>query len=355
MTLLTAAAVLILALAAGCGQESGTAGNGKTKFLVGFANSSLNHPWRVAIQDAILGEAAKYPDIQVVTTEAKEQPSKQLSDVEDLLARGIDLLLVCTVEGEPFRPAVKAVNRAGIPLVPVDRNIIGPDYTCYVGQSNLEIGRRVADYIAAELTKRYKEPRGKVIELQGTPGNVPTEHRKEGFHERLADKYPGIEIVASQNTDYTRAGGMRVMENLLQAHSEIDAIYTHEDEIALGAIEALKAAGRMDGSIIIAGNGGSGAALESIRNGEMTACASYSPIDAGTIGMRAAAKILHGEQVPKDIPLEGAIITKDNLDQYERPNMENTDYIHTVDLDSSTLPARGRALHAPALSETQGA
>jgi len=111
----------------------------------------------------------------------------------------------------------------------------------------------------------------------------------------------------------------------------------------------------LDGSIIITGNGGSGAALESIRDGEMTACASYSPIDAGTIGMRAAAKILHGEQVPKDIPLEGAIITKDNLDQYERPNMKNTDYIHTVDLESTTLPDRGRDPQAPTISETQGA
>ncbi len=320
-----------------CGQR-GTSEMGEGDFLVGFANSSLNHPWRVAIQEAILAEAAKYPDIRVVTTEAKEQPAKQLSDVEDLLARGIDLLLVCTVEGEPFRPAVAEVKRAGIPLVPVDRNIIGDDYTVYVGQSNLEIGERVADYIAEELTKRKGEPSGKVIELQGTPGNVPTEHRREGFHRRIAEKYPDIEIVASQNTDYTRAGGMRVMENLLQAHPQIDAIYTHEDEIALGAIEALKAAGRMSEDIIITGNGGSGAALQSIRNGEMTACATYSPIDAGTIGMRAAAKILHGESAPKDIVLHGAIVTAENLEHFARPDMGNTDYVYTVDLQTTDLP-----------------
>lgn len=128
------------ALLSSCGKQ-GPSGSGSVrgkKFVVGFANSSLNHPWRIAIQDAILAEARKYPDIQVVCTEAKEQPAKQVSDVEDLLSRRVDLLLVCTVKGEPFRPAVEAVKRAGIPLVPVDRAIIGPDCTCFVGQSNVD-------------------------------------------------------------------------------------------------------------------------------------------------------------------------------------------------------------------------
>jgi len=327
-------AVLCVGLVVGCGAKKETSKG--EEFVVGFANSSLNHPWRIAIQDAILNEAKKYPDIKVVCTEAKEQSAKQVNDVEDLLSRGVDLVMVCTVEGEPFAPAVESVKRAGVPLVPVDRAIVGPDYTCFVGQSNKDIGRNAADYIASHLLKKYGKATGRVVELQGTPGNVPTEHRKEGFHARMAEKYPQIKIIASQNTDYTRASALRVMENILQGQKEIDAIYTHEDEIALGAIEALKASKRL-GGVVITGCGGSKAALESIRKGEMTACATYSPIDAGTIGMRASAKILHGEDVPKDIPLFGTMIDKANIDKFHKPGMV---YVYTVDLDSKELPAK---------------
>lgn len=310
----------------------------EAKFLVGFSNSSLNHPWRVAINDAIVREAMKYPDIRLVTTEAKEKSDKQIADIEDLIAQGIDLLLVCTVKGETFGPAIKKLQDARIPFIPVDRNILTDEYACYVGQSNLDIGRQVADYVATELTRKYGEPRGKAVEICGVAGDVPSTERKEGFWKRVQEAYPGIEILASQHTDYTRGQSRAVMENLLEAHPVIDVVYTHEDEIALGAIRALKAAGRLDG-VIVCGNGGSGAALKSIQRGEMTACASYSPVDAGTIGMRVASKMLHGEPVSRVVRLTGTIITRENVEQFLRPEMGDADYVYTVDLEGTGIPA----------------
>lgn len=308
------------------------------KIVIGFANSSMSHPWRIAINDSILAEAAKYPDIQVITTQADENAEKQLTNVENMLTQGIKLLLICTVSGEGSRPIVDAVKRANVPLVPVDRNIVTNDYTAFVGQSNLQFGSDMADYIAGELTKKYGEPRGNVVELRGNPNDVPSQDRAKGFSQRLAQKYPKIQLVASQSTDYSRTSSTGAMENILQAQPKIDAVYTHEDEIALGAIIAIKEAKRL-GEMIVTGCGGSGAALESVKAGEMTACGTYSPIDAGTIGMRVAAKIVHGESVPREVPLSGAIITKGNVAKFERPGMKTTDYVYTVDLQSKDLPA----------------
>jgi ribose transport system substrate-binding protein len=309
--------VLIMASTAmvfASGQQEGTSVE-DAEFIVGFANSSVEHPWRIAIQNAIVDEAGKYDDIAIITTEAGEDPVRQVHNVEDMIARGIDLLLVCTVEGEPFKPAVEMMKDAGIPLVPVDRAIIGNDYTCYVEQSNIDICKRAADWIAEQMVEKYGKPVGKVVELQGVPGNIPAEHRRIGFHEQIDAKYPGLEIVSAQPTDYTRANSINVMENIIQGQSEIDAVYTHEDEIAFGAIDALKEAKRLEG-VIITGNGGSDRALASIKKGELTACFTYSPIDFGLVGMQMAAKILHGEDVPKIVNLQGDIITSANVDKY---------------------------------------
>jgi ribose transport system substrate-binding protein len=328
---------LVLLMVGACDRQPSQSG-GKDKITIGFANSSMSHPWRVAINDSILAEAAKYPDLRVITTQADENAEKQLTNVENMLTQGIRLLLICTVSGEGSRPIVDAVKRANVALVPVDRNIVTNDYTAFVGQSNLQFGRDMADYIADELKKKYGEPRGNVVELCGNPNDVPSQDRAKGFGQRVSEKYPKIQIVATQSTDYSRTSSTGAMESILQAQPKIDAVYTHEDEIALGAIIAIKEAKRL-GEVIVTGCGGSGAALESIKAGEMTACGTYSPIDAGTIGMRVAAKIVHGEPVPREVPLSGAIITKANVAKYERPGMKTTDYVYTVDLQSRDLPA----------------
>lgn len=288
----------------------------KKGFKIAFANSSLNHPWRIGIQDAIANTAKKYPEIvEFYTNEAGEDPVVMNNNVEDLISKGIDLLLVCTVEGEPFAPSMQLCKEKGIPLVPVDRGVVGEDYTCFITQNNITCGEDGANFIAEELKKKYGDYKGKVVELQGVPGNLPAELRKKGFHDTMESKYPNIEIVAAQPTDYTRANSLEVMENILQAQKQIDAVFTHEDQIAFGAIDALKEANRLEG-VIITGNGGSKDALDSVKAGEMTACITYSPIDHGILAIETAVKILNGEKVEKDMKFDGDIITKDNVDKY---------------------------------------
>lgn len=344
MTCAVALSVATFIFSTGCDRgtnsssSSSSAGEPK-QVLIGFANSSMSHPWRVAINDSILAEAAKYPDIKVITTQADENAEKQLTNVENMLSQQIKLLLICTVSGEGSRPIVAATKREGIPIVPVDRNIVTGDFTAFVGQSNVQFGRDMADYIAEQIAKKGGggEPVGVVVELRGNPNDVPSQDRHNGFTQHMAEKYPKVNIVASQSTDYSRTNSTAVMENILQAQKKIDAVYTHEDEIALGAIIAIKEAKRL-GEMIVTGCGGSGAALESVKAGEMTACGTYSPIDAGTMGMRVAARIVHKEAVPRELNLSGAIVTRENVAKFERPGMKATDYVYTVDLHGRDLP-----------------
>jgi ribose transport system substrate-binding protein len=330
-------AVLLMSVGCGSGADSGTASTGSDAddstetFKVGFANSSLDNPWRVGIQNAIEKNFAKYPEVELITNEAGEDPIRMNNNIEDLIAQGVDMILCCTVEAEPFEVSAKLCADQGIPLILVDRGINSDNYTCFISQSNMQIGYDSADWAADEMTKRYGEAIGKVVELQGVPGNLPAEQRRESFHTYAAEHYPGLEIVAAQPTDYSRANAMEVMENILQSQKEIDVVYTHEDEIALGAIKALQEAGRLEGVLVI-GDGGSTNALNAIKEGTMAATATYSPIDFGYVAVETAMQYLNGGTIDKVVEFTGSMITQDNIDEY-LSQIEETgeDFVSTLE------------------------
>lgn len=290
-------------------------GDGEKKFKVGFANSSLDNPWRISIQNTIEEEFAKYPEVELITNEAGEDPIRLNNNIEDMISQGVDLILCCTVESEPFEVSAELCQKEGIPLILVDRGITSGNYTCFIQQSNYQIGYDAADWAAEQMVARYGEEKGKVVELQGVPGNLPAEERKISFHDQVEKEHPGLEIVAAQPTDYSRANSLEVMENILQSQSEIDVVYTHEDEIALGAIKALEEVDRLDGVLVI-GNGGSKDAIEAVKEGKMACCMLYSPIDFGRLAVETAMKYLNGEEIEKDITFTGGMVTAENVDQY---------------------------------------
>lgn len=291
-----------------------TVGDAGKTYKIGFANSSLANPWRVGIQNAIEAEVAKIANAEFVTNQADEDATTLNNNVEDLIAQACDIILVCTVDGDTFENAALDCQRAGIPLIFCDRGITtSENYTSYIQQSNIALGADSADWLAEQLTAKYGSAKGKVVELQGTPGNLPAEERKQGFHETIEEKYPDIEIVSAQPTDYTRTNALEVMENVIQACPEIDAVFTHEDEIAIGAIQALEEANRLEDTIII-GDGGSRDALNYIKEGKMTMTMSYSPVDFGIVGVQTAIAVLNGETVDQVIQITGQVVDKDNVD-----------------------------------------
>ena len=280
------------------------------KFKVGFSQGTMNHPFRVAmVEENVAYAKENYPNMEIVVTDANNESSKQVTDVEDLLAQEIDLLIISPLTAEALTDVVARVMEEGIPVVTLDRNV-NIEVTSFVGAENKPMGVASAKKLA-EMT----DEKANIIEIQGTAGASATIDRHDGFVEELAN-YPEMKIVAEQYCDYLREPAMTYMEDMLQRYGEgeIDAIYTHNDEMALGAVEAIRAAGRTDEGILVIGMDGTEVAFDAIKSGEMAFTVVY-PYCAPE-GVQVAYDILTGKTVEKRIVLDTAVIDKDNVEEW---------------------------------------
>lgn len=307
---------MVATMAAGCSNgnsggsdgDSGSSGDGEKKYTIGLSQGTMNHPFRVAMVDENVAYAEEnYPEFEVIATDGQNDSATQAQDVEDLLARGIDLLIISPLTSDALTPVCQKAMDQGIPVVTLDRNV-ECDVTCFIGAENKPMGVASADKLAEAL-----DGKGKIVEIQGTAGASATIDRHDGFAEQLEAEYPDMEIIATQYCDYLREDAMTFMDDTLQRFGpgEIDAIYCHNDEMALGALEALRAAGREDEEILIVGMDGSEDAFKEIEAGNMFFTVFY-PYCAPE-GMQAAYEILEGDGVDARWELETTIIDKDNV------------------------------------------
>jgi ABC-type sugar transport system substrate-binding protein len=320
-----AALSLTLALAAlalgGCRKEGGggTAGGGgarrEGKLRVGFSQMEESGPWRIAETASMRDEARKRADrFELIVTNAQGQTAKQVSDVEDLIAQRVDAIFLAPREARGFEGALQAAREAKIPVFLIDREVEGTpgeDYVTFIGSNFVEEGRRAGEWLV-------KQTNGKagVVELLGTAGSSVARDRHDGFAQAIAN-HPGVKIIASQPGNFTRAEGQRAMENLIQAHGRaITAVYTHNDEMALGAIQALKAAGIQPGKdVLVVSVDGQRTALEAIMRGEMNATVECNP-RFGPIAFDTLEKYLRGESVPAKIIIEDRFFDASNAAQH---------------------------------------
>ena len=218
----------------------------KATYKVGFAQTESNNPWRLA-QTQSMQDEAKKRGVQLVYTDAAGSAAKQVADVRSMIAPKVDVIFLAPREEKPLAPVVKEAAKAGIPVILLDRNIdptlakAGEDYVAFIGSDFIEEGRRVADWLV-----KATGGKANIIELEGTTGSSPANDRKKGFDDVIA-KNPGMKILASQSGDFARDKGRQVAQTLLQAHPTTDVIYAHNDEMAIGAIAALEAAGKKAG------------------------------------------------------------------------------------------------------------
>ena len=282
--------------------------SGDKKFVIGVSQGTMNHPFRVAMVDENVKYAEEnYPEFECITTDGQNDSATQVQDVEDLLARGIDLLLISPLTSDALTPVCEKAMEQGIPVVTLDRNV-ECDVTCFIGAENKPMGEASADKLAEALDKK-----GKIVEIQGTAGASATIDRHDGFAEQLEKEYPDMEVIATQYCDYLREDAMTFMDDTLQRFGpgEIDAIYCHNDEMALGALESLRAAGREDEGILIVGMDGTEVAFSEIEEGNMFFTVVY-PYCAPE-GMQAAYEILEGDGVETRWELDTTIVDKDNV------------------------------------------
>ena len=249
----------------------------KEKYKVGFAQTESNNPWRIAQTESMRAEAAKL-GIQLVYTDAAGSAAKQVADVKSMIAQGVDMIFLAPREEKPLIPAVMEAKRAGIPVVLLDRRVdaslakAGEDYVTFIGSDFVEEGRRAGEWLAKTMNGQAK-----IIELQGTVGSSPANDRRAGFAEAIK-QHSGMQIVASQSGDFARDKGRQVAETLLQAHPGATAIYAHNDEMAVGAISALEAAGKQPGKdVIIVSIDGTRDALQAVADGKMGATVECNP------------------------------------------------------------------------------
>jgi len=286
----------------------------KDHYKVGFAQTESNNPWRLAQTASMKDEAAKR-GCQLVYTDAASSAAKQVADVNSMIAQGVDFIFLPPREEKPLIPAVMAAKKAGIPVLLIDRNVDpslakpGQDYLAFIGSNFVLEGQRVADW-----TIEKTGGKGKIIELEGSVGASPANDRKKGFDDTIKAKAPGLTLLASQSGDFARAKGRQVAETLLQAHPDATIVYAHNDEMALGAIAAIEAAGKVPGKdILVVSIDGEKDAIQAIVDGKLGCSCECNP-RFGPAAFDILYKYAAGEKI------EANIINPDNF--YDASNAQ---------------------------------
>nr|WP_321446006.1 ribose ABC transporter substrate-binding protein RbsB [uncultured Cohaesibacter sp.] len=262
--------------------------------------STLNNPFFVTLKE---GAEAKANELgyNLLVLDSQNDPAKELANVEDVLNKNIKLMMINPTDSDAVRSAIKAANRKDIPVVTLDRGANSGKVVSHIASDNVQGGEMAGQLIIDTL-----KGKGKVVELQGVPGTSAARDRGEGFNKAIKTA-TGIEVVASQAADFDRTKGLNVMENILQAQPEINAVFAHNDEMALGAIKAIEAAKR---DIIVVGFDGTDDAVKAVKDGEMLATVAQQASMIGSMGVEVADKILKGESVPEYTPVALKLITK---------------------------------------------
>ncbi len=271
------------------------------KLVFGLSISTQVNPFYVAMANGVKDEAKKL-GIQAFVLNAEDKLEKQISDVEDLIQKKIHVLLINATQ-DGATAVIEKAAKAGIPVITLQRGIPSPAVTSHIGTDNVVIGRLGAQWIVDKLAGK-----GDVVVLEGIPGAASSEDRKKGAAE-VFPKHPGIKIVAQQTAEYDRAKALHVMENILQAQPKIDAVYCFNDEMAMGALAAVKAAKRA--GIMITGMDANKDAVEAVKKGELAMTISLPPYDIGRLGVVYGKWLKTGEMsVPVRSVMPVNFITK---------------------------------------------
>jgi ribose transport system substrate-binding protein len=281
------------------------------KIKIGFSQGTMESSWRVNMveRNKKWWEANIADKVDLIITNAENNASKQVADVESLLAQGIKILVISPVTADALTPVVKQAMDAGVQVLTLDRSVNTP-VTSHIGADNILIGTTAGKFVCETLGGK-----GSVAEIQGVAGASATVDRHDAFNATIAKECPDVKVVADGIGDYVREPAMRFTEDLIQRFPEgqLDLIYTHNDGMALGAVSALEAAGRLD-DVKVVGIDGEEAAYQAIKDGKMAATFTYHFV--APEGMMYAWDLAQGKTLDKKIVLPTAQIDSSNVDQY---------------------------------------
>ncbi len=262
--------------------------------------STLNNPFFVTLKEGAVKKANEL-GYDLVVLDSQNNPAKELANVEDTIVKGTKIILINPTDSEAVGNAVLAANKANIPVITLDRGSVKGEVVSHIASDNVAGGKMAGDFIVSKLGNQAK-----VIQLQGIIGTSASRERGEGFNKSQQEN--NFTILTAQPADFDRAKGMNVMQNLLTAYPAVQAVFAENDEMALGAMRAIQTSGRTD--VIVVGFDGTDDGIKSVERGKLAATVAQQPDKIGAIGIEIADKVIKGEKVSTNIPVELKLISK---------------------------------------------
>lgn len=306
--------LLNLGLAGIAGAALAGCASGGSLPKVTLALSTLSNPFFADLRDGAAATAREV-GIDLAVVNAQDNAESQLDQMRTAAVSGSRAVIVNPVDSDAAKPAATAVMEQGIPLIAVDRGITDRTPDSFIASDNVAGGMQ-----AATLLADLMHGKGRIAVLEGQPGASATRDRGEGFLQELR-RYPDMEVVASQTANFDREEALDVMTNMMQATPDIDAVYAHNDEMALGAAVALGS--RAGTEVKIIGFDGGGDALEAVRAGTLSGTIAQSPAELGRQAVLQAVRIINGEPPQASVPVPVTTVTKKNVDEFQNKAKES--------------------------------
>jgi ribose transport system substrate-binding protein len=303
--ILTLAAVAVGTLAAAVPRHG-------PKWIIGMSQCNLGEPWRVQMNADIRQAAEAHSQIEVVFKDAQNDTLKQRSQIEEFTSAGVDLLIVSPKEAAPLTPPIAEAFREGIPVIVLDRRVLGSDFTEFIGADNRKIGRQAGEWIVrrlAQLPAIKAGGRASIIELKGLMTSTPGQDRSAGFRDAL--KGQPVDIIFEADMKWLEPEARREMESALAVHKQIDLVYAHNDPGAHGAYLAAQAASRAQDIIFVGIDALPQEGQVYVKQGLLEASFEYPT--GGREAIENALKILQGGSAPKEVTLRSRVFTRDNI------------------------------------------
>jgi len=274
----------------------------ESDIVIGLSLSTLNNPFFMTVEEGA-EEAAERLDVTLIIKDAKDDPEMQNAQIEDLIEEGVSALVINPVGGETVVSAIESANQAGIPVFTIDRSAEGGEIVSHITSNNQSGGEMAGEYLAEMISEE-----GKVVELVGIPDTSAATDRGAGFNQAI-ENYPDITIVAQEVANFNREEGEEVFAEILSQNPDVDAVFAHNDEMILGALNAAKEAGVED-EIVFIGFDAIDDAITALEEGELTATIAQQPGEMGRLGIETAVKHLQGENVEDLILVDLALIAR---------------------------------------------
>ena len=261
---------------------------------VGLAVSTLNNPFFVSLRNGAEAEAKK-EGINLITVDAQDDPAKQQASVEDLIQKKVNVILINPTDSAAVANVVKEATSKGIKVVSLDRSVTGAEVSAHIASDNVAGGKMAGEFLLEKLGGK-----GNIVELEGIAGSSAARERGQGFHQ-VVDGKADVKLLAKQPADFDRAKGLSVMENIIQGNKGIQGVFAHNDEMALGAVKAIQAAGLKN--VVVVGFDATSDAVAAVKAGTLAATVQQQPELIGQYGVQTAKKLIAGQPVDKFIPV----------------------------------------------------